>query len=98
MIVRIRLSYEYTVRKTIALNRQATLVATSLMTPVALTAWVLGGWRLLADLKMAGAFAISTGLFSHWQVWIALAIVLQFAAFLLHRAARRADWAAHQRE
>ena len=88
MVVRIRLKYEHAVRKTIALNRQITLVASSLMAPVALMAWALGSWGVLADLKFAGEFAIATGLFSHWQVWIALATVLQFAAFLLQRAAR----------
>ena len=92
MVVRIRLNYEHAVRKSRALNRQATLVASSLMTPVALMAWALGGWRLLADLDIAGEFAISEGIFSHWQVWIALAIALQFAAFYLHRVARRPDY------
>jgi hypothetical protein len=92
MVVRIRLKYEHAVRRTIALNRQAALIAASLMTPVALMAWALGGWRLLADLKMAGEFAISSGIFSHWQVWIALGIILQFAAFLLHRLSRGDDY------
>src|SRR5688500_11223142 len=92
MVVRIKLKYEHAVRRTVALNRQAALVASSLMTPVALMAWALGGWRLLADLKMAGEFAISSGLFSHWQVWIALGIILQFAAFLLHRFSRGSDY------
>jgi hypothetical protein len=58
---------------------------------VAFTAWALGGWRLLADLKITGDFAISSGLFSHWQVWIALGVVLQVAAFLLQRAAATAS-------
>lgn len=92
MIVRIRLRYEHAVRRTVALNRQAALIASSLMTPLALMAWALAGWRLLADLKITGEFAISQGLFSHWQVWIAIAIVVQFAAFLLHRFARRDDY------
>ncbi len=92
MVVRIRLNYEHAVRKSLALNRQATLVASSLMMPVALMAWALGAWRLLADLDIAGKFAISEGIFSHWQVWIALAIALQFAAFYLQRVARRADY------
>jgi hypothetical protein len=58
------------------------------MTPLALMAWALAGWRLAADLKWTGDFAISSGVFSHWQVWVALGIVVQFAAFLLHRLAR----------
>ena len=92
MVVRIRLKYEHAVRKTVALNKQVALVAASLMTPIALIAWALGGWRLLADLKLAGEFAISTGLFSHWQVWIALGVILQFAAFLLHRVSRGSNY------
>jgi hypothetical protein len=92
MTVRIRLKYEHAVRKTVALNRQAALIASSLMAPISLMAWALGGWRVLADLKMAGEFAIATGLFSHWQVWIALGIVLQLAAFLLHRFSRHDDY------
>lgn len=75
-----------------ALNRQAALMVSSLMTPVALMAWALGGWRLAADMKWTGAFAISQGLFSHWQVWIAVGIAFQFAAFLLHRYARNGDY------
>jgi hypothetical protein len=75
-------------RKTAAANRQAALVISSLMTPLAFLAWTLGGWRIAADLKWAGAFAISTGFFSHWQVWIAVAIAVQFAAFFLHRYGR----------
>jgi hypothetical protein len=92
MTVRIRLKYEHAVRKTMALNRQAALIASSLMAPISLMAWALGGWRVLADLKMAGEFAIATGLFSHWQVWIALGIALQLAAFLLHRFSRHDDY------
>ena len=91
MVVRIRLNYGQAARQTAAVNRQATLVAASLMTPVAVMAWVLAAWRVLADLKVAGAFAISNGLFSHWQVWIAIAILVQGAAFLLQRSARRGD-------
>jgi hypothetical protein len=86
MIVRIRLRLggARAPRRT---DRQTALVLSSLMTPVALMAWVLGGWRLAADLKWTGAFAIADGMFSHWQVWIALGIGVQFAAFLLHRYA-----------
>lgn len=89
MVVRIRLSYGEALRRTAVANRHAALVVSSLLTPVAVMAWALAFWRLAADLRWTGEFAIATGLFSHWQVWIALAIALQFAAFLLHRYARR---------
>ena len=85
MVVRIRLTSASSSRKAPFSNRQSALVVSSLMTPVALMAWALGFWRIAADLKWAGEFAISDGLFSHWQVWIAVAIGIQFAAFLLHR-------------
>ena len=88
MIVRIRL-------RRIALrlpgglvHRQSALVASALMTPIALMAFALGCWRIAADLKLTGSFAISDGLFAHWQVWIAIGIVIQFAAFLLQKIAR----------
>jgi hypothetical protein len=51
-----------------------------LLTPVALVAYVLAGWRLGADLNWTGAFFISKGLLSHWQVWLALAIATQVTA------------------
>jgi hypothetical protein len=88
MIVRIRLRLG-AARAPRRADRQTALVLSSLMTPLALMAWVLGGWRLAADLKWTGSFAIADGVFSHWQVWIALGIGVQFAAFLLHRYAAR---------
>jgi hypothetical protein len=59
----------------------------SLMTPLSLMAWVLGLWRFAAGREWTGAFAISEGVFSRWQVWIAVAIGVQLASFLLHRYA-----------
>jgi len=67
------------------------LAAASLMTPIALMAWALGIWRLAAGMKWTGEFAITQGFFSHWQVWCAVAIVVQFAAFLLSRLAGSPD-------
>jgi hypothetical protein len=55
--------------------------------PVVLMAYVLGIWRLASDLGMAGEFAIS-GIFSHWQVWIALAAALHIASVSLNRYGR----------
>ena len=89
MVVRIRLSYGDAIRKTAVANRQAALIASALLTPVAVMAWALAFWRLAADLGWTGEFAIATGIFSHWQVWIAVAVALQFGAFLLQRYVRR---------
>jgi hypothetical protein len=48
----------------------------------------LACWRLGSDMKWTGEFAISQGIFSHWQVWLAMAIVLQLVASLLNRFGR----------
>jgi hypothetical protein len=88
MVVKIRLNYAPALKRSTAWNRQAALVASSLLTPVAVMAWALGFWRLAADLGWTGAFAITSGFFSHWQVWMAIGVVMEFAAFLLHRLAR----------
>jgi len=42
-------------------------------------ALVFGLWRVSADLGWTDDFVIASGFFSHWQVWIALAIALKFA-------------------
>jgi hypothetical protein len=40
-------------------------------------ACALALWRLGYDLNWTGRFAISEGFFSHWQVWLATAVLLQ---------------------
>ena len=88
MVVRIRLRSRRREGQVRAISsRQSALAVASLMTPIALMAWALGFLRLEADMKWAGEIAISPGLFSHWQVWFALGVAVQFAAFLLGRYA-----------
>ena len=58
-------------------------VLPALLTPAAVVALVLGLWRVSADLGWTEEFPIAKGLFSHWQVWIALAAGLQVAAAFL---------------
>jgi hypothetical protein len=52
-------------------------VLVALLTPGAVVAFVMGLWRICEDLGWASAFLISGGIFSHWQVWIALSIGLK---------------------
>jgi hypothetical protein len=54
-------------------------------------AYVLGMWRLASDMGMAGAFVI-TGLFSHWQIWMAIGALLQLCAWILNRYGDFADF------
>lgn len=37
---------------------------------------------------MAGPFAITDGIFSHWQVWFAVGILIQAIAIFLNRYGR----------
>jgi hypothetical protein len=58
-----------------------------LLKPAALMAGVLGFWRLGVDLNWTNQFVIEQGLFSHWQVWFALAAGLYMASDRLRLAA-----------
>ena len=66
----------------------------ALLTPVAVVAGALAFWRVAADLKLASSFGIPTGVFSHWQVWLAAAILLQVCSRLLNRYGKSQDRAA----
>jgi len=68
-------------------NRRLAAAVGALLIPVAFLAYVLGLWKLTADLGMAGQFGL-TGIFSHWQVWIAFALALSFASSALSRYGR----------
>jgi hypothetical protein len=60
-----------------------------LMTPVAVAGYTLAFWRLGADLNWTGQFFIADGLFSHWQVWLALAVATQLTGSFLARQSGR---------
>lgn len=61
------------------------LAAAALLSPAALVAFVLGVWSLGADLGWAGEFGIRQGIFSHWQTWLIISVVVQALALLLNR-------------
>ncbi len=52
---------------------------------VVFTSFVLSFWRLGQDLDWSGNFFIERGFFSHWQVWLALAMSLKFLQGRLRR-------------
>jgi hypothetical protein len=85
MVVKVRFQYGPRVSRRGRKNRRVALAVAALLTPAALTACALALWRLAADLRMAGPFAITEGLFSHWQVWFAVAILIQLMAIFLNR-------------
>jgi hypothetical protein len=71
------------VERTVAASEAAMNVLPALLTPAAVLAFVLGLWRVSSDLGWTEQFLIANGFFSHWQVWIALAIALQVASAAL---------------
>jgi hypothetical protein len=85
MRVRIRLNPGPTVQQKPRKNRHVALALASLLTPLAVMAFVLAFWRLAADLNVTNQFPIADGFFSHWQVWMSGAAILQLCAMGLNR-------------
>ena len=59
------------------------------LNPISALALALALWRLAYELNWTGRFAISEGLFSHWQVWMGLALLLQVLDTMLGRYSMR---------
>ena len=95
MVVRIRFRRGRKLsRERRKMNKQLALVIAALLPPLALASGALAAWRLAADLKLAGSFAISSGIFSYWQVWLAGAVLLTVCSHALNRYGRSSDPAA----
>ncbi len=56
-------------------DRAAAGLASGLCRPVMLIGYLMAGWRLLYELRWGHKFGIDGGIWSHWQVWGALALV-----------------------
>jgi len=91
MVVRIRFGKGLKVGARRRTNQRFALAVAALLTPAAAMALILGLWRIAADLNWTGSFAISSGLFSHAQVWLAAAALLQLCAHLLNRYGKGGD-------
>ncbi len=72
-------------------NRHLALAAGALLIPASLMAYVLGFWRLASDMGLAAGFTVA-GLLAHWQMWIALAVLLQVTASILNRYGRAGEF------
>jgi hypothetical protein len=94
MIVRIRFGRGTRLGKKPRRNRRFAAGVAGLLTPAAVLTAALGLWGIAADMSWSGSFAISTGFFSHWQVWLGAALVLQVCAHLLNRYAKSGETAA----
>lgn len=91
MQVRIRFGRGPVVTRRKGKNSGIARLAASFLTLAAISFFVLAAWRLGGDLGIAGDFAFSSGVLSHWQVWMAAAISTQYACWWLTRYARQGD-------
>lgn len=90
MIVRIRLRLGPTPKSTSPqyrgqAQRGLALATAALLTPAALVTFVLCIWSLAADLGWAGTFGIRNGVFSRWQTWLLVSVLLQAVSLILNR-------------
>jgi hypothetical protein len=90
MVVKIRFGRGPVVMRRQGKNSRMAMLAASLLTLVSISCGSLGLWRLGTDLDWAGNFVFSTGLLSHWQVWIGTAIAVQYGCWRLTRYAKMA--------
>jgi hypothetical protein len=70
--------------------KQAWSLVGLLLTPVAVAAGALAGWRFGVEAGWTNAFFITHGFWSHWQVWCAFAIGAQACACSLSPVRLRA--------
>ncbi|MBZ5623225.1 MAG: hypothetical protein LAQ69_31565 [Acidobacteriia bacterium] len=93
MVVRIRLRRGSKVSQKQRNDRKAALAVAALLTPATVLASALAIWRIAAGMNWTNSFAIPSGLFSHWEVWLGAAILLQLCSRLLNRYGRGGDTA-----
>ena len=89
--MRIRIHWRKSANEPHQRPRLMALGAATLLTPAALAAFTMAVWRIAADLHWTSAFVISSGIFSHWQVWLATAVLLLISASALNRYGRGTD-------
>ncbi len=88
MQLRIRLSNGPRIARIQRAERRLALGLSALLTPAALMAFALAFWRFGADMEWTDPFAISDGIFSHWQVWGGMGFLIEVCAVALDRYGR----------
>lgn len=91
MVVKIRFGRGPHVTRRKGKNSRIAMLGGSLLTLISICLCSLGIWRLCQDVGLAGDFVFADGFLSHWQVWIASAVILQYACWRLTRYAKRAN-------
>jgi len=72
--------------RSVMVSRAAAAIVAFVLRPLSLLALTFGAWRLGVDLGWTQDFVISSGLLSHWQVWMMLALAAHSTAVFLSRA------------
>jgi hypothetical protein len=91
MVVRIRFGKGPKVAGSRRKNRQTALAVAAFLPPAAFMACILALWSIAADLNWSGSFAFTSGILSHWHVWLGAAVALQLCARALNRYGKRGD-------
>ncbi len=76
--------------RTAASSTEALRLVGALLPAFALTCGIVAVWRVGADLGVFDEFFVSDGSFSHWQIWLALALGAQFGSVSISRRLQRA--------
>jgi len=91
MVVRIRLGRGAVVSRRAGKNSRIARVSATVLTLASISLGSLGLWRVGSDLGWAGNFVFTSGILSHWQIWIGAAIAVQYLVWQLSRYARKAN-------
>jgi hypothetical protein len=88
MVVKIRFARGPVVTGRRGKNGRIATSSASLLTLVSISCASFGLWRIGTDLEWAGHFVFSSGLLSHWQVWMVASVAAQYTSWRLVRYAR----------
>ena len=84
MVIRLQFGKGRRVTRLGAKNRHLARAVGALLGPAALMVYVLAFWSLAADLAILEPFPVA-GVFSHWEIWLALGGLVQLVAHPFHR-------------
>lgn len=91
MIVRIQLGAGRRVQRNPGKNRHLAFACGALLLPAACMAYVFSLWRLASDMGLLHESGV-TGLLSHWQVPMGVAVFLHATASILNRYGRHGEF------
>ena len=87
VVIRIRAGAKRPIRADLRPNREVARVVSAAVLPLGLLSFLVCGWRWAFELGWTGAFLVSDGMLSHWQVWFVAGTLAQTVAVGLRRYA-----------